>query len=152
MTDESHLCDLNDEAFRRLFCSHIKHDISWLVKLSTWKHKSLIQAMSHQIGIFFILILQLHVMWLYFLTTLASKYMTSKKEMDGKIFSLFCPIFSSFGFWYFGHFFFPFFLRLVHLALQNVNKNYVIFLYFRNFIPKVTKNQKWDELKHLLSN
>ena len=33
------------------------------------------------------------------------------------------PIFSSFGFWYFGHFscmiFFPVFFRLAHLALQN---------------------------------
>ena len=41
------------------------------------------------------------------------------------------PIFSYFGFWYFGHFscmiFFPFFFRLAHLALQNVNKDYVIF-------------------------
>ena len=41
------------------------------------------------------------------------------------------PIFSSFGFWYFGHFscmiFFPVFFRLAHLALQNVNKDYVIF-------------------------
>ena len=37
------------------------------------------------------------------------------------------PIFSSFGFWYFGHFscviFFPLFFRLAHLALQNVNKD-----------------------------
>ena len=64
------------------------------------------------------------------------------------------PIFSSFGFWYFGHFscviFFPFLFRLAHLALQNVNKDYVIFLYFRNFIAKSdqkpkTKNQKWNE-------
>ena len=50
------------------------------------------------------------------------------------------PIFSSFGFWYFGHFscviFFPIFFRLAHLALQNVNKDYTIFLYFRNFIAK----------------
>ena len=29
-----------------------------------------------------------------------------------------------------------------HLALQNVNKDYVIFLYFCNFVAKVTKNQK----------
>ena len=40
LTDESHLCDLNDEAFRRLFCSLIKHDISLLVKLPSWHHKS----------------------------------------------------------------------------------------------------------------
>ena len=42
------------------------------------------------------------------------------------------PIFSSFGFWNFGHFsfviFFPFFC-LTHLALQNVNKDYVIKTY-----------------------
>ena len=44
LTDESHLCDLNDEAFRRLFCSLIKHDINLLVKLPTWQHKSPIQA------------------------------------------------------------------------------------------------------------
>ena len=41
------------------------------------------------------------------------------------------PIFSSFGFWYFGHFscviFFPVLTRLAHLALQNVNKDYIIF-------------------------
>ena len=39
------------------------------------------------------------------------------------------PIFLSFGFYYFGHFncviFFPFFC-LAHLALQNVNKDYII--------------------------
>ena len=49
------------------------------------------------------------------------------------------PIFCL-GFWYFGHFscviFFPVFFRLVHLALQNKNKDYVIFLYFHNFITK----------------
>ena len=28
------------------------------------------------------------------------------------------------------------FLRRAHLALQNVNKNYVIFLYFRNLVAK----------------
>ena len=42
------------------------------------------------------------------------------------------PIFSSFGFWYFGHFsfviFFLVFFRLAHLILQNVNKDYVTFL------------------------
>ena len=56
------------------------------------------------------------------------------------------PIFSSFGFWYFGHFscdfFFHFFFRLAHFALQNVCKDYVIFSYFQHFLPKVTKKQK----------
>jgi len=37
-------------------------------------------------------------------------------------------IFSSFGFWYFGHFscviFIPLFSRLAHLALKNVNKDF----------------------------
>ena len=36
-----------------------------------------------------------------------------------------------FGFWYFGHFscmiFFPVLFRLAHLALQNLNKDYIIF-------------------------
>ena len=52
-----------------------------------------------------------------------------------------------FGFWYFGHFsfviFFPFFC-LAHLALLNINKDYVIHI-FVNSWPKVTKNEKWDE-------
>ena len=56
------------------------------------------------------------------------------------------PIFLSFGFWYFGHFscmiFFPVFFRLAHLALQNVNKDYVIFSYFRNFIAKSDQKPK----------
>ena len=55
------------------------------------------------------------------------------------------PIFLSFVFWYFGHFscpiFFPFFC-LAHLALQNVNKDYIIFLYFRNFIAKSDQKPK----------
>ena len=59
------------------------------------------------------------------------------------------PIFSSFGFWYFGHFscviFFPFFFCLGHLALQNVNKDYVIFLYFVTLLTKVTKNEKFPK-------
>ena len=50
------------------------------------------------------------------------------------------PIFSSFGFWYFGHFscviFFLVFFHIAHLALQNVNKDYVIFSYFCNFVAK----------------
>ena len=48
-----------------------------------------------------------------------------------------------FVFWYFGHFscviFFPFFPRL---AMLNVNKDYVIFLYFRNFINKSDQKRK----------
>jgi len=56
------------------------------------------------------------------------------------------PIFSSFGFWYFGHFsyviFFPGFFRFAHLALQNVNKDYIIFLYFRNFVTKSDQKPK----------
>ena len=51
-----------------------------------------------------------------------------------------------FGFWYFGNFscviFFLVFFRLAHLALQNVNKDYVIFLYFRNFVAKSDQKQK----------
>ena len=63
--------------------------------------------------------------------------------------SIYCfvhPIFSSFVFWYFDHFscviFFPFFPRLAHLALQKVNKNYVIFSYFHNFIAKSDQKPK----------
>ena len=40
------------------------------------------------------------------------------------------------------------FFRLAHLALQNVNKDHAIFLYFHNLVAKrdqKTKNQKWDE-------
>ena len=42
------------------------------------------------------------------------------------------------------------FFCLAHLALQNVNKDYVIFTYFCNFDAKSdqkpkTKNEKWDE-------
>ena len=37
--------------------------------------------------------------------------------------------------------FFPFFC-LAYVALQNVNKSYVIFLYFRNFIAKSDQKQK----------
>ena len=56
------------------------------------------------------------------------------------------PIFSSFDFWYFGHFshviFFLVFFRLAHLALQNVNKDYGIFSYFRNFVGKSDQKPK----------
>ena len=63
------------------------------------------------------------------------------------------PIFASFDFWYFGHFswviIFPVFFCLAHLALQNVNKDYVIFLYFRNFVAKSDQKPKrkmgWTE-------
>ena len=34
------------------------------------------------------------------------------------------------------------FFRLAHLALQNVNKDYVIFLYFRNFVTKSDQKSK----------
>ena len=56
------------------------------------------------------------------------------------------PIFSSFGFWYFGHFscmiFFPVFFHLAHLDLQNVNKDYVTFSYLRNFDTKNDQKPK----------
>ena len=55
----------------------------------------------------------------------------------------------SFGFWYFGHFscviFFSVFFHLAHLVLQNVNKEYIIFLYFCNFIAQSDQKRKWDE-------
>jgi hypothetical protein len=34
------------------------------------------------------------------------------------------------------------FFRLTYLALQNENKDYVIFLYFRNFVAKSEPKQK----------
>ena len=56
------------------------------------------------------------------------------------------PIFSSFGLWYFGHFscmiFFSVSFRLAYLALQIVNKDYVIFSYFRNFVTKSDQKPK----------
>ena len=60
---------------------------------------------------------------------------------------MFCSShFFVFGFLYFGHFicmiFFPVFLCLGHLALQNVNKDYIIFSYFRNFFAKSDQNPK----------
>ena len=58
-------------------------------------------------------------------------------------------VFSTCGFLYFGHFscliFFPVFSRLAHLTLQNVNTEFVIFHIFVTLLPKVTKNEKWDE-------
>ena len=60
-----------------------------------------------------------------------------------EIFCILHSIFSSLGFWYFGHFscmiFFSFFC-LAHLALQNVNKDYVIFLRLCR--------QKWPKTKN----
>ena len=57
-------------------------------------------------------------------------------------------IFRYFGFWYFGQLtcviFFPVF------SLQNVNKDYVTFLHFCNFVAKSAqkqKKQKWDKRK-----
>ena len=54
-----------------------------------------------------------------------------------------------FGFWYFGHFkcviFFPVYFRLAHLAFQNVNKDYVIFSYFHNFVAKSDQKTKEEE-------
>ena len=56
------------------------------------------------------------------------------------------PIFLSFGFWYFGHFsfviYFPVFFCLAHLALQNVNKDYIIFSYFHIFFAKSDQKPK----------
>jgi hypothetical protein len=46
------------------------------------------------------------------------------------------------------HDFLLIFFCLAHRALQNVNKDYVIFLYFRHFLAKSekkTKYEKWDE-------
>jgi hypothetical protein len=52
----------------------------------------------------------------------------------------------SFGFWYVGHFsgviFFPLFFSLAHLSLQKVNKDYVIFSYFCNFVAKSDQKPK----------
>ena len=53
------------------------------------------------------------------------------------------PMLSSFGIWYFSlrDFLFVFF-RLAHLALQNPNKNYVIFSYFRNLVANSDQKPK----------
>ena len=51
------------------------------------------------------------------------------------------PIFSSFGH-YCCVIFSAGFFRLAHLALQNVNKDYVIFSYFRNFVEKIDQKTK----------
>ena len=55
-------------------------------------------------------------------------------------------IFSTFGFWYFGHFsfviFFLFFSVLPIVPCKKVNIDYVIFLYFRNFVDKSDQKPK----------
>ena len=43
------------------------------------------------------------------------------------------------------------FFRLAHLALQNVNKDYTIFLYFHNFFVKSDQKRKMGWTKHLCS-
>jgi len=84
------------------------------------------------------------------------KYQTKKKkksEKEKKSIPSLNPDFSKnvsfipyFSFWYFGHFscviFFPLFFRLAHLALQNANKDYVIVLYFSNFVAKSDQKPK----------
>ena len=85
------------------------------------------------------------------------KYQTKKKEREREKsipslnpdFSKKCLIhliYSTFGFWYFGHFsctiFFQVFFHLAHLALQNFNKDCVIVLYFRNFVDKSDQKLK----------
>ena len=56
--------------------------------------------------------------------------------------------YTGFGFWYFGHFscviFFPIFFRLAHLALQNVNKDDVIFLHFCNYATKSDQKPRME--------
>ena len=49
---------------------------------------------------------------------------------------------------------FRFFFRLSHLALQNVNKDHVIFLYFCNFAAKSDQKTKmgWRQIWYLRSN
>ena len=49
--------------------------------------------------------------------------------------------------------FFPGFFHLAHLALQNINNDYVIFLYFRKFIAKSDQKPKTKNgmNKHLIS-
>ena len=63
------------------------------------------------------------------------------------------PIFLSFGFWYFGHFrvvWFSFlFLSLAHVALQNVNKDYIIFPYFHKSDQKPKTKMGWTKQKTL---
>ena len=82
-----------------------------------------------------------------------AKHFLNYLQMDTSehLFLIYCfvhPIFLSFCFWCFGHFscviFFQVFFCLAHLALKNVNKDYVIFC---NFVTKYSKskNNKWDE-------
>jgi hypothetical protein len=66
--------------------------------------------------------------------------------VGNKVLGFVYHIFLSIGFWYFGHFscviFVLVFFSLAHLALQNVKKDYIIFLYFRNFIAKSEQKPK----------
>ena len=53
----------------------------------------------------------------------------------------------SFGFWYFGHFSrMIFFSSLFRLALQNANKDYKIYLYFR-IVAKSDQKRKMASMK-----
>ena len=47
--------------------------------------------------------------------------------------------------------FFTLYFRLARLALQNVNKDYVIFLYFCNIVTKNDKKRKREWSKHVWS-
>ena len=60
------------------------------------------------------------------------------------------PIFSSFGFSHFGHFSYFLSVFFLHLALQNVNKDYIIFSYFGNFVAKTDEKQKMERNKQYL--
>ena len=61
--------------------------------------------------------------------------------------------FGIFVFPYFGHFscviLFMFFFCLAHLSLQNVNKDYIIFSYFHNFVAKSDQKPKMGWTKHM---
>ena len=57
-------------------------------------------------------------------------------EMQDWFFNLFCFIFPYFSLSVIG------ILRLAHLVLQNVNKDYAIFSYFRNFFAKSDQKPK----------
>ena len=65
---------------------------------------------------------------------------------------MFLPI----GFWYFSHFscviYFPVFFHLAHLALQNVNKDYVKFSYFSNVIAKSDQKPKTKNVMNKTKN
>ena len=63
-------------------------------------------------------------------------------------FCFFHTIFSSFGFLYFGHFIVAWFsFRFLSvLPLQNTNKDYIIFLYFHDFVAKSNQKQKNEKM------